>query len=190
MTKKEPPGKRVPNGEDGVQEGEIPDLLNIIFNHRKAALQGFLRDRRQAFSGTQEKLRERVEGYLSDGSVRAEELVELLDRIEGWGNQHIYLYRAPDVLIERWNSERKALAALKAHGKEHLLNRRRPLVLPANPQLPAPLSGPPRGSASFGWRSAYGGSALPTRISSATTSSSRPTGCGWPEASSPSIGTW
>ena len=100
MTKKEPPGKRVPNGEDGVQEGEIPDLLNIIFNHRKAALQGFLRDRRQAFSGTQEKLRERVEGYLSDGSVRAEELVELLDRIEGWGNQHIYLYRAPDVLIE------------------------------------------------------------------------------------------
>ena len=60
-----------------MQEGEIPDLLNIIFNHRKAALQGFLRDRRQAFSGTQEKLRKRVEGYLSDGSVRAEELVEL-----------------------------------------------------------------------------------------------------------------
>ncbi len=135
MTKKEPPGKRVPNGEDVVQAGDIPDLLNIIFNHRKAVLQGFLRDRRQAFSGTQEKLRERVEGYLSDGSVRAEELVELLDRIEGWGNQHIYLYRATDVLIERWNSERKAHAALKAHDKEHLLNRRRPLVLPANPQL-------------------------------------------------------
>src|SRR5262249_19595517 len=125
MTEKQPTGKRVSNGEDGVQADEIPDLLNIIFNHRKVVLQNFLRERHQAFSGTQEKLRERVEGYLSEGSVSAEELVELLDRVEGWGNQHIYLYRAPAVLIERWNTEKKAYNVLKAHGKEHLLNRRR-----------------------------------------------------------------
>ncbi len=135
MTKKEPSGKRVPSGEDGVPPGEIPDLLNIIFNHRKAVLQSFLRERRQSFSGTRVKLRERVEEYLSDGSVSPEELVELLDRVEGWGNQHIYLYRAPEALIERWSTEKKAHSVLKAHGKEHLLNRRRPLVLPANPQL-------------------------------------------------------
>lgn len=135
MTEKELSGKRVPHGEDGVQPGEIPDLLNIIFNHRKAILQSFLRERQQAFSGTQVKLRERVEEYLSDGSVSPEELVELLDRVEGWGNQHIYLYRSPDALIERWSTEKKAHNALKAHGKEHLLNRRRSLVLPANPML-------------------------------------------------------
>src|SRR5262249_21959133 len=62
-------------------------------------------------------------------------LVELLDQVEGWDNQHIYLYRSPEELIARWNTETKARAILKAHGKEHLVNQRRPLVLPAAPQL-------------------------------------------------------
>jgi hypothetical protein len=135
MAASDPSGMGMPYGEDGVQAGEIPDLLNLLFDHRKHVIQEFLKGRSRAFSGTRQKLRERIEGYLDDGSVRPEDLVELLDRIEGWGNQHIYLYKASDELISRWNSEAKARAILKARGKEHLFNHRRPLVLPANPQL-------------------------------------------------------
>jgi hypothetical protein len=135
MAANDPSGKRVMNGEDGVQVGEIPDLLNMLFDHRKAVIQNFLKSRDRAFSGTWEKLRERVEGYLGDGSLRPEELVDLLDQVEGWGNQHIYLYEASNELIDRWKTEAKARAILRSRDKEPLFNRRLPLVLPASPQL-------------------------------------------------------
>lgn len=135
MEKSKPPGGRQGNGEDGVATADVPQLLDLLFKHRMCLIQDLLRDKGKAFSGTRPKLRQRMEGYLDDGDVLAHELVDLLNRITGWGNQHIYLYKAPASLIERWNTEAKARAALKAHGKEHLFNRRLPLVLPANPVL-------------------------------------------------------
>ncbi|MBL8792392.1 MAG: hypothetical protein JNM56_00660 [Planctomycetia bacterium] len=110
-------------------------MLDLIFDHRKVVIQEFLKTRKHAYSGTREKLRQRVEGYLDDGSVRADELVELLNRVEGWGNQHIFLYKAPAALIDRWNTEAKVRASLRTQGQEMLFNRPRPLVLPKAPQL-------------------------------------------------------
>jgi hypothetical protein len=135
MQTTEPPGGAQGNGEDGVATVEIPYLLDLLFKHRMCLIQDLLKDKGKAYSGTRPKLRKRVEGYLGDGAVQAVELVDLLDRITGWGNQHVYLYKGPTSQIERWNTEAKARAALKAHGKEHLFNRRLPLVLPANPVL-------------------------------------------------------
>jgi hypothetical protein len=135
MANTEPPGAGQGNGENGVVTTEVPYLLDLLFKHRTRLIQDLLKDKGKAYSGTRPKLRQRVEGYLSEGTVQAHELVDLLDRIAGWGNQHVYLYLAPASQIERWNSEAKARAALRAHGKDQLFNRRLPLVLPVNPVL-------------------------------------------------------
>lgn len=135
MENTEPPGGGQGNGEEGVATADVPCLLDLLFKHRMCLIQGFLKDKGKAYSGTRPKLRQRVESYLDEGAVLAHELVDLLDRICGWGNQHVYLYKAPASQIERWNTEAKARAVLKAHDKEHLFNRRLPLVLPANPVL-------------------------------------------------------
>jgi hypothetical protein len=135
MENTEPPGAGQGNGEDGVATADVPSLLDILFEHRMCLIQDLLKEKGKAYSGTRPKLRQRVEGYLDEGALLAGELVDLLDRITGWGNQHVYLYKAPAGQIERWNSEAKARAVLRAHGKEHLFNRRLPLVLPANPLL-------------------------------------------------------
>jgi hypothetical protein len=76
-----------------------------------------------------------VERYVEKKVVSAEQLIGLLDHVEGWGNQHIYLYKAPTSLLKAWSTEEQARAILKANGKEVLLNRRRPLLLPSVPQL-------------------------------------------------------
>jgi hypothetical protein len=120
---------------ENLTEGEVELVLNYLLSHKKAFSQDFLRDRGLPFSGTKEKLRERLKEYLSDGQLDAADLVWLLNRIEGWGNQHIYLYQASDRLIEPWleeDSVRKRLADL---GLADLFNRQRPLVLPEETTL-------------------------------------------------------
>jgi hypothetical protein len=115
---------------EGLTEGEIELVLNYLLSHRKAFTQEFLRERDLPFSGTKERLRERLEGYLGDGRLEAADLVRLLNEIEGWGNQHIYLYKASGRLIEPWLEEDAARKRLANLGLAHLFNRQRPLVLP------------------------------------------------------------
>ena len=120
---------------ESLTEGEIELVLDYLLLHKMAFTQDFLRDRGLPFSGTKAKLRERLEGYLSDGRLDAPDLVRLLNTIEGWGNQHIYLYKGSSKLIEPWleeDSVRKRLADL---GLADLFNRQRPLVLPEETTL-------------------------------------------------------
>src|SRR5438128_1308782 len=104
MGNTELPGKGHGNGEDGVVTAEVSSLLDLLFKHRMCLIQDLLKDKGKAYSGTRTKLRQRVEGYVNEGALLADELVDLLDRITGWGNQHVYLYKAPVDQIERWSS--------------------------------------------------------------------------------------
>jgi hypothetical protein len=114
---------------------DLPVLLDLLFDHRMGVIQDFLRDKKQPFTGTKDFLRQRVVGYVEEKTVSPEELIGLLDHVEGWGNQHIYLYRSPESSARAWDTEAKAREVLQANGKEALLNRRCPLLLPAVPKL-------------------------------------------------------
>src|SRR4051812_11586340 len=93
------------DGSDSFSKEHVPYLLDILFKHRSAAIREFLRDRDQPHSGPKRILRERVESSLATRAIKGEDLVDLLDRVEGWGNQHIYLFKATEAAIEKWNSE-------------------------------------------------------------------------------------
>jgi hypothetical protein len=129
----EPPAGE--EADESLTEEEVKLVLDYLDSHKMAFMQEFLRARGLPFSGTKAKLRDRVEGYLDDGRVEAAELVQLLNEIEGWGNQHIYLYKGSDQLIRPWLEEDSVKERLANLGAADLFNRRRPLVLPEEPTL-------------------------------------------------------
>jgi hypothetical protein len=120
-----------------VPADQVEQIVEYVFDHRKEAVKTFLAARDLPVSGTKDELRQRVETGLKDGSVTAEDLIALLDTIEGWGNQHLYLYESPAADMRVWKDETKAKKRLGDSGFGDLFNRRRPLVLPNSPTLSA-----------------------------------------------------
>jgi hypothetical protein len=114
---------------------EKESLLDFVIARKKEFVQEFLRDRKLAFSGTKEEMRSRLEQYIVAGKVSIDELVAFLDSVEGWGNQHVFLYRAPPKATKLWSSEENARAVLRKHKLENLFNRPRPVLIPDEPQL-------------------------------------------------------
>lgn len=118
------------------ERDELQLLLDYLFSHHKKFIQDFLRSRIDLLvSGTKAELRDRFDQALKDGRLVSSELVDLLDRIEGWGNQQVFLYRSNDSLVRRWANEESVRERLEECGLESLLNRRRPLILPDEPTL-------------------------------------------------------
>ncbi|HEV3115659.1 MAG TPA: SAP domain-containing protein, partial [Gemmataceae bacterium] len=90
-----------PDGPPGDTErlDEKTVLLDLLFSHRMGWIQDFLRERKLPTTGNKDVLRTRVESLFDDGTLSLSDLVVLLDKVEGWGNQHVYLYRANDGLL-------------------------------------------------------------------------------------------
>jgi hypothetical protein len=114
---------------------DISRLVDYVFAHRKDAIKDFLADDTLPANIKKDELRSRFEKAITAGEKDPPSLVSLLDSIEGWGNQHIYLYEAPEGETKIWRSETRAIARLKKMECENLFNRRRPLVLPDEPTL-------------------------------------------------------
>lgn len=123
--------------EGPLSDGDRSLLLDLLFDHRADHVRGFLRECERPVSGTKEQLRERVTGYLADGTVAGWQLVDLLDAIEGWGNQHVYLLRAKEnaPVLTQWADEQAVRGILRHHKLDHLFNQRRRLVMPELRQL-------------------------------------------------------
>jgi len=118
-----------------LDDGDLTTILDLIFSHRMDWVQGFLKDHGLKVSGKKDELRTRLESSIDKGKIEEEKLVLRLDRIEGWGNQHIYLYKVGEALIARLSSEQKVKKALEKQDCENLLNQPTPLVLPDEPTL-------------------------------------------------------
>ncbi|NLX97793.1 MAG: hypothetical protein GXY83_16640 [Rhodopirellula sp.] len=116
---------------------DIDRVVDYVFAHRSDAIRAFLREEGLRVSGNKEGLQVRIREAIDDGTIDASSLVNLLDTVEGWGNQHIYLYQSPDGETNTWKKETQARKRLKKIGQEQLFNRRRPLVLPDEPTLSA-----------------------------------------------------
>ncbi len=125
----------------GLGERAAPDdvelLLTYVLGHKLDFTRHFLRSRKLPYSGTREQLRERLMSHMEGGRVSASDLAALLNQIEGWGNQHVYLYNAPAALAAAWTKQSEVEARLTKLGLADLLNRPRPLVLPDERTLAA-----------------------------------------------------
>ena len=121
--------------EFALEAHELELLLDLIFSHKLDHVRNFLQVRQLPKSGNRGELRERLESALASGRVVPTALVWLLDSIEGFGNQHIYLYQASASLAEQFKSTDKVRSLLTALGVNHFYNHEDPVFLPDVPTL-------------------------------------------------------
>jgi len=123
------------NYEEPSTEQELQLLVDYLFAHRKRHVQAFLGEHGIPRSGTKGQLRERLQRARDDGHFRVLDLITLLDNIEGWGNQHVYLFRSGDSRASTWRRRASVEGILRKNRRIGLLNKRRPLLLPEKPTL-------------------------------------------------------
>lgn len=121
--------------EDIEKPEELEILLEFLLSHKKEYIANFLREKGLYSSGTKSTLKERLVNYIDHDEISIENLVDLLDEIEGWGNQHIYIYTGPNSLLELWKDAKWVKRHLTKKKLEGLLNKKLPLILPDSPQL-------------------------------------------------------
>ena len=129
------------NVNEGVDDSEsltgdeLNVLLDLILGNKMEFTQVFLRQRGLPFSGKLSQLRDRLDGYLANNDISVNDLIALLNNIEGWGRQHIYFFRVPDNLIDEWRDETASIQRLHEAGLTDIINRQRVLLLPQDIQL-------------------------------------------------------
>lgn len=118
-----------------VIDEELELLLDLILGHKLDYTRTFLEERAIPKGGTREELRERIKRSLPSNRISTFDLIWLLDRIEGLGNQQVYLYQASDSYAANLQDGDRIRETLTAMGSEELFNDEIPLFLPNNPTL-------------------------------------------------------
>lgn len=77
-----------------INESEF--LLNSVMAQKAQHAKALLGAKGLTKTGTKHELRERLSEALEDGTVTTDDLVEILDTVESWGRQHIFLYETPN----------------------------------------------------------------------------------------------
>jgi hypothetical protein len=116
-------------------DNEVELLLDCALAHKADNLRGFLTQVELPRSGTKDVLRERLRQYLLSNGQHMLTLTEFLNRIEGWGKQHVYLYDGPSGLSGRWQDEEYVKGVIRGNGLLRLFNQARPIVLPEQTKL-------------------------------------------------------
>jgi hypothetical protein len=123
------------DGQSGNGKTDEEFLVDVIFSHKLAWVRGLLKEQSLPSSGTEAELRNRIKEYLEAGTLSSGDLIGLLDEVEGWGDQHAYLYSASTALIAELADETEFKKALKKNRALGLFNEPLPLVLPDAPKL-------------------------------------------------------
>lgn len=113
----------------------LDQVLELLGAHRQDRLKELLKKFKLRTTGTREvrlnTLREGVEA----GLLEVRDLVTHLNEIESWGKQHIYLFDAPERLSKEWQDGRRLKETLEKSGRQGLLSKPLPLILPSDVTL-------------------------------------------------------
>jgi len=110
-------------------------LIDLLLAHKKEYVQEFLRENGFRFSGTKEDLRERLLILYKRGEITREQILQRLDQLEGYGNQHVYLFRIPEHYIEELRDQENVRRIFEENNLGDVYNHYRPLVFPEHPEV-------------------------------------------------------
>jgi hypothetical protein len=114
---------------------EVELLLAYVAELRKDILQGFLERSDLVKSGNKAEVITRLQSAVEEGSLSYDALIELLDDVEPWNKQHVFLYNGTTAPIASWRDVSWVEAHLKQHRVHKYLNERVPLLLPEKLRL-------------------------------------------------------
>jgi len=113
---------------------QIVAIIQILQDDRnKAAAQQLLRSKGLAFSGLWEVIERRISESISNGTIPADEWIDLIDAEEESGYQHVFLFRCRDGY--RGALEQTLRDSVSQAGLDALWNRTLVLHLPDEPTL-------------------------------------------------------
>jgi len=114
---------------------EVGRAVDYLLAHRMDAVRELLRSVELPTSGSKRQLGKRVLRALADELLSPEQIISHLDQMEGWGNQHVTLFRSTETLAANWQDRLHVRDQLKKAGLESLFNSHRPIGLPEKPTL-------------------------------------------------------
>jgi hypothetical protein len=115
-------------------------LVDLLLSHKAEYLREFFREHDISGAGNKQELRERILAGLGNHTLTLSGLVDLLDRIEGWGKQHVYMLNVPPAFSTRWRDTAWVTGHLNRHHLGEMINQKMPLILPSDPRLSAVLA--------------------------------------------------
>jgi hypothetical protein len=125
-----PKGRKLNKGLD-----EQKLLIEFCVAKKRDFIDAFLKEKSLRASGNKEELRQILSDYIRDGELSLDDLTEFLNKIEGWGNQHIFFYKATPGSFAVWRQPSRAKQLLARHHWDHLLNVKRPVMMPDRAEL-------------------------------------------------------
>jgi hypothetical protein len=114
---------------------EIERLLACALTQRSDHIRNFLSEVQLPRSGNKAELRDRLREYLTSVDDGMRRLTSRLNELDGWGNQHAYLYKSTSAHCRTWRREAHVKKVLRENKVARLLNASRALVLPKEPTL-------------------------------------------------------
>ena len=99
-------------------------LLDSIFSHKLDFIKEYLREREIPSSFKKDVLYVKMIEGIDDGTLSLAELTDLLDRIEEFGNQHIYMFNCNAEYMNQLTSPEYIKDKLCENNQEDLYNPR------------------------------------------------------------------
>ena len=112
-----------------LSEADFEFLLMFVANLRGDLLKGFLKDHDLPVSGPKLAIAKRLKDAIDEGKLAYGALIDLLDEVEPWGKQHVYLMTGPEQ-PGSWIDADWVGTHLLEHGVAEHLNAPKPLLLP------------------------------------------------------------
>jgi len=114
---------------------EVVQLIDLLLAHKKEYVQEFLRENGFRFSGTKEDLRERLLTLYGRNEITHAQILQRLDQLEGYGNQHVYLFRIPEPHIEELRDQENVRKIFEENNLGDVYNSYRALAFPKEPEV-------------------------------------------------------
>lgn len=126
------------NSNSGSLNEQLKTLVSqIILSQGNVFIKELLRDAGIRIGATKADFEQNLMRAIDDGVLRQERIEEWLAEVEGWGNQHIYLFRMPLAIAKHptWADATKVEAKVKSAGLGHLWHAPSSLEFPAEQKL-------------------------------------------------------
>lgn len=115
---------------------EITKLIDLILSHKMDYIQSFLKSNGLPFSVRKKiELKNKLIKYVVADKITKHKLISLLNEIDGFGNQHIYLFSISNPQLQKLKDKNYVKNILKQHGLIGVYNNYKPLLLPENPEV-------------------------------------------------------
>jgi len=127
-----------PNAPSPPSAREIADLkrlaAGIIRAQGNRFIKELMRDKKIRMGANKEDFNRNLDAAIESGTLRLDDVDRWLKRVEGWGNQHVYLYRISDALRATL-TEPKIVENVAGARLKKVWNGKTLLQFPEEPQL-------------------------------------------------------